>query len=266
MAANTQSNKQGTKVGLKTPNKVVETQTVIKDIQPGDIFSETSHYKVDKITSNSITNTPTITLKHIETNKEVVIQGEYIRDCMVSADQYFREERVGREDKLWTQKQITEEFLNNIAGKDALTNNSSQPRVGDVRTKGIRSIFEGIYDSHVFIVEYEKQATELSSSAYLSKLQEQREAAIALIEQAQKSKKGVKAAALEALKNIQENPISKLQTPELRRLRGYKTQFESRDGRYNCVDMDISDNNNIRPVNINTIKALLYKGVRYIVE
>lgn len=48
--------------------------------------------------------------------------------------------------------------------------------------------------------------------------------------------------------------------------RGFKIQFESRDGRYNCVDMDIEDNNNIRPVNINTIKWLIIGGTKYVVE
>lgn len=48
--------------------------------------------------------------------------------------------------------------------------------------------------------------------------------------------------------------------------RGFKIQFESRDGRYNCVDMDIEDNNNIRPVNINTTKWLIIGGTKYVVE
>lgn len=41
---------------------------------------------------------------------------------------------------------------------------------------------------------------------------------------------------------------------EDRILRGFKIQFESRDGRYNCIDMDIDGEDNIRPVNINTLK------------
>ena len=39
-----------------------------------------------------------------------------------------------------------------------------------------------------------------------------------------------------------------------------------RDGRYNCVDMDITEENNIRPVNINTIKWLIIGGTKYIVQ
>lgn len=56
---------------------------------------------------------------------------------------------------------------------------------------------------------------------------------------------------------------------EDRVLRGYKIQFESRDGRYDCVDMDITKTNKesgVRPVNINTIKYLIFDGVKYVVE
>lgn len=42
-----------------------------------------------------------------------------------------------------------------------------------------------------------------------------------------------------------------------------------RDGRYDCVDMDITKTDKesgIRPVNILTIKWLIFNGVKYIVE
>lgn len=56
---------------------------------------------------------------------------------------------------------------------------------------------------------------------------------------------------------------------EDRILRGYKMQFVSRDGKYKCLDMDIERNSKedgIRLVNINTIKALVFNGVKYVVE
>lgn len=65
------------------------------------------------------------------------------------------------------------------------------------------------------------------------------------------------------------NPISKVVEGEDRVLRGYKIQFESRDGRYNCIDMDITKTDKesgIRPVNINQIKWLIFDGVKYVVE
>lgn len=56
---------------------------------------------------------------------------------------------------------------------------------------------------------------------------------------------------------------------EDRVLRGYKMQFVSRDGKYKCLDMDIersSKEDGIRLVNINTIKQLIFNGVKYVVE
>ena len=52
-------------------------------------------------------------------------------------------------------------------------------------------------------------------------------------------------------------------------LRGYKVQFTSRDGRYNCVDIDIPKAEKeigIRPVNLNTIKWIIFGGVKYVVK
>lgn len=61
------------------------------------------------------------------------------------------------------------------------------------------------------------------------------------------------------------NPVLPYEEGEDRVLRGYKIQFESRDGRYDCVDMDIvrtDKESGIRPVNINTIKWLIFNGVK----
>lgn len=35
---------------------------------------------------------------------------------------------------------------------------------------------------------------------------------------------------------------------------------------YNCIDMDIEDANNVRPVNINTIRWIILGGTKYVVE
>ena len=82
----------------------------------------------------------------------------------------------------------------------------------------------------------------------------------------QKSKKGVADAAKQFAEKLIKNPILPYEEGEDRILRGYKVQFESRDGRYNCVDMDITEEYNVRPVNINSIKWLVYKGIKYIVQ
>ncbi len=72
-----------------------------------------------------------------------------------------------------------------------------------------------------------------------------------------------------ALEHVQNNPIKDYIEGESRILRGYKIQFSSRDGRYDCIDMDIDTSEKesaIRPVNINTIEYLIYNNVKYIVE
>ncbi len=76
----------------------------------------------------------------------------------------------------------------------------------------------------------------------------------------------MKTAYAAALKMVQENPISEYAPGEMRELRGYKVQFNSRDGRYDCIDMDLPKNDNVRPVNINTLQWLVYRGVKYVVE
>lgn len=86
------------------------------------------------------------------------------------------------------------------------------------------------------------------------------------IDTIQKSKKGVADAAKRFAEELITHPILPYEEGEDRVLRGFKIQFESRDGRYNCVDMDIEDNNNVRPVNINTIKWLIIGGTKYVVD
>ena len=83
------------------------------------------------------------------------------------------------------------------------------------------------------------------------------------------SKKGVANAAKELVQHLLSNPVLPYTEGEERVLRGYKIQFVSRDGRYDCVDMDIErtdKESGIRPVNILTIKWLIYNGVKYVVK
>ena len=83
------------------------------------------------------------------------------------------------------------------------------------------------------------------------------------------NKKGVAERAKQLITELVREPILPYEEGEERVLRGYKIQFESRDGRYNCIDMDIARTEKeagIRPVNINTIKWLIFDGIKYIVE
>lgn len=202
---------------------------MIKKFAEGDVLSESSHYKVSSISSNSVS------LQHQESGDIVHISKTYIEKYLESADEVINEVEVTKEDR-----------------KDG--------------TLGIRSIFEKIHTDQVFTVCFRKQDTPKSQR----KLSQ--EIAILInefsneIDTIQKNKKGVADAAKQFAEKLIKNPILPYEEGEDRILRGYKVQFESRDGRYNCVDMDITEENNVRPVNINSIKWLVYKGIKYIVQ
>lgn len=200
-------------------------------LKVGDILSESSHYIV-KQTGRSVT------LKHFESGQTITISDTYIRDFIDNADQYEKEVKVGKEDK-----------------KDG--------------TPGIRTIFEGIHSGQVFTVVFKKQDKPKTKKQFATEREAQREEAIELINKAKRQKKSMATAYKEALEFIQDNPVKDYIEGEERVLRGFKVQFVSRDGKYNCIDMDIeksSKENGVRPVNINTISQLIYNGVKYVVE
>lgn len=204
----------------------------VNKIEIGDIFSEESHYTVKKIENTHIV------FEHLESQEEVVLTKEYINSKLNTADQYMEEIVVTKEDK----------------------------RDG---TLGIRSIFDNIRTSEVFIVIFKKQDKRKSNKQIESELNEQRNKAIDIIDKAKKAKKSMADAYKEALKYIQNNPISETIEGEMRILRGFKIQFNSKDGKYLCRDMDIKregKESGERLININTISELVYNGVRYIVK
>lgn len=203
---------------------------MVTSFKEGDVLSESSHYIVGRMVSNG-----NMKMIHQESGDAVYIGAEYIHKYLNSADDFSEVVKVTKEDK-----------------KDG--------------TLGIRSIFEGIHSPQVFTVCFKKQD--------VPKTQKKLNAEVAVlisdfsseIDTIQKSKKGVAEAAKRFAEELIKNPILPYEEGEERVLRGYKIQFESRDGRYNCVDMDIKEESNIRPVNINTIKWLIYNGVKYVVE
>lgn len=203
---------------------------MIKNFKVGDVLSESSHYKV--LADNGNLN---FELKHLESGDIVYIGKEYIHNYLESADDFTNEVKVTREDK-----------------KDG--------------TLGIRSIFEGIHGSQVFTVCFKKQDTPKSKKKLQAELDAIIEQFSNRIESVKASKKGVADAAKNLVSTLVVNPILPYEEGEDRVLRGFKIQFESRDGRYNCIDMDIEDTNNVRPVNINTIKWIILGGTKYVVE
>lgn len=204
----------------------------IKEIEVGDIFSEESHYVVNKITKDKIE------FLHLESGKKVSLSNEYVANLLNTSDQYDNEVKVGKEDK-----------------KDG--------------TPGIRTIFENIKSSEVFTVVFKKQDKPKTKKAIEAEKEAQRAEAVALIDKAKKAKKSMAIAYKEALGFIQDNPVKDYIEGEDRILRGYKMQFVSRDGKYRCMDMDITRTDKEtgeRLVNINTISQLIYNGTKYIVD
>ena len=202
---------------------------MVKNFKVGDVLSESSHYVVTDIYGNDTV------LKHQESGDSVHITKIYIEKHLESADEVINEVKVTKEDK-----------------KDG--------------TLGIRSIFESIHGTQVFTVCFKKQDTPKSQKKLNAEIATLISDFSNEIDTIQKSKKGVADAAKRFAEELITHPILPYEEGEDRVLRGFKIQFESRDGRYNCVDMDIEDNNNIRPVNINTIKWLIIGGTKYVVE
>jgi hypothetical protein len=225
-----------------------------KEVQPGHIFSETSIYTVEKVTPDGAV------LKHHASGEKVQLSKEYIQNLLVSADHTYEIVKIGKEDKVWTEKQIA----------DGVKKGDLQPgevKLGDFKTPGIKTVWSGI-GNHVFTVTFQKKGKELSAKAYKTLVETKASEAAEKLEQVKVSKKGVKNAAEEIIKELLENPISKFEVGEMRTLRGFKMNHESEDGFYKVIDLDKTDDamGGVRLVNINTIHELTYKGVTYIVE
>lgn len=204
----------------------------INQLENGAVISESSHYIVNRIAGS------TVHLKHFESGEDVQIGISYLKNYTNSADLYDTTVEVTKEDK-----------------KDGAL--------------GIRSIFENIHSSQVFTVCFKKQDKPKSKR----KLQEEIDVIVEQfsnsIDTVKNNKKGVANAAKNLITELVNNPVLPYEEGEDRVLRGYKVQFASRDGRYDCVDMDVvrtDKESGIRPVNINTIKWLIFNGVKYIVK
>lgn len=201
----------------------------IKQLKVGDVLSETSHYVVSSITGS------VVHAKHLESGDTVRLGDEYVSNYIESADEVVEEVKVTKEDK----------------------------RDG---TKGIRSIFEGIHTPQVFTVCFKKQDKPKTKKRLNEEIETRVSSFINAIEKAKSSKKSMLDVAKGYFTDLALNPILPIEEGEERILRGFKIQFESRDGRYNCIDMDIDGEDNIRPVNINAIRWLIIGGTKYIVE
>ena len=204
----------------------------INELREGSVISESSHYIVKSIVGS------TARLTHYESGEGVQIGLTYLKGYTNSADLYDATVKVTKEDK-----------------KDG--------------TLGIRSIWENIHSGQVFTVCFKKQDKAKSKKKLQEEINTVADEFSMAIDVVKANKKGVADAAKRLVEDLIKNPILPYEEGEDRVLRGYKIQFESRDGRYNCVDMDIvrtDKESGVRPVNINTIRYLIYNGVKYVVE
>ena len=202
------------------------------NLKVGDVLSESSHYIVTKVLSDRVD------VRHFESGDTTMIGIDYLKKYAESADSYTEVVEVTKEDK----------------------------RDG---TSGIRTIFEGIHSKQVFTVCFKKQDKPKSKKAYDEEVASLINSFSEEIDAVKNSKKGVAKAAKELVQHLLDNPVLPYVEGEERVLRGYKIQFVSRDGRYDCVDMDIEKTDKesgIRPVNINAISWLIYNGVKYVVK
>lgn len=222
----------------------------IEELRSGDVLSEISHYIVQSINKHN----DQVKVKHLQTDNELVLGTSYVSDLLKTADQYQKEVKVGKEDKKWTSKQISDA----IKAGDIKEN---EVFVGDVRLKGIKTLWQEIHSSQVFTVCFKKQDKKLTKKALQSKKDDVISKFQDLLDRRPTNKEIEK-----ELQVILDNPIIDYEEGEDRILRGYKIQFLSEDGKYDCIDMDITKGINVRPVNINTIQWLVYDGVRYILE
>ena len=204
----------------------------INQLKQGSIISESSHYIVNRVSGSNAW------LTHFESGEEVQIGMSYLKNYTNSADLFETTVKVTKEDK-----------------KDG--------------TLGIRSIWENIHSSQAFTVCFKKQDKPKSKKKLNEEIDYLVDQFSKDIDKVKASKKGVAERAKQLITELIREPILPYEEGEDRVLRGYKIQFESRDGRYDCVDMDITKTDKesgIRPVNINTIKWLIFNGVKYIVE
>lgn len=215
----------------------------IKDVQVGDVFSETMYASVIQI------NKDTIDLKHQGTGETITLSHAYVEKMLSSADQYAQELKIGIEDKLWTAKQIADSKRTDV-------------QVGDIRVPGIKTIWDSIGQA-VFCVEFVKKATPLSKKAYDAAVQAKMDEVAEAIEKAQRNKKGVGNVAKKEVLKLINNPILNHVPGEVRVMRAYKLQHSSTDGQYAVMDMDKGEK---RSVNLPTVSCIVVNGVKYIKE
>ena len=195
-------------------------------VKKGDALSEASHFIVEDIIGHNLE------LRHIETDRSLLVEVDYAKGLMKSADYFDEEIEVTKADK-----------------KDG--------------TPGIRTIWDNIHSQDVFTVCFKKKDKAKTKTQLKNEIDTAVNTFLSEI-----ATVGTRNAALELINHLVSNPILPYIEGEERILRGYKVQFDSVTGEYVCVDMDLvgKDKNVERLVNVNTISYLIYHGKKYVVK
>lgn len=195
-------------------------------VKKGDALSEASHFIVEDIIGHNLE------LRHIETDRSLLVEVDYAKGLMKSADYFDEEIEVTKADK-----------------KDG--------------TPGIRTIWDNIHSQDVFTVCFKKKDKAKTKTQLKNEIDTAVNTFLSEI-----AAVGTRNAALELINHLVSNPILPYIEGEERILRGYKVQFDSVTGEYVCVDMDLvgKDKNVERLVNVNTISYLIYHGKKYVVK
>lgn len=141
----------------------------------------------------------------------------------------------------------------------------NQLKQGSIISESSHYIVNRVSGSNAWLTHFESGEEVQIGMSYLKNYTNSAD----LFETTVKVTKEDKNAAKNLITELVNNPVLPYEEGEDRVLRGYKIQFESRDGRYDYVDMDITKTDKesgVRPVNINTIKYLIFDGVKYVVE
>ncbi len=233
----------------------------LDQIKTGDTFSELSTYVVNDVKGQKID------FLHVESNSPVRIDFSYIQDCMVSGEQFDSTVTVGLQDKYHTAKTVEEAIK---SGK--FKNEEEFPQVGQVRLKGIQTIFKEIPFKHVFTAVYRKKGTELTEKQLATKKAKLVLDAVARLETIKKQKKGVLDASKEEFMKLLDTNIESYTPGEKRTFHGHKLGGGSATGFYSVKDLKFPDGvsadvtKNTRLLNINTLEELIVDGVKYILE
>jgi len=222
-------------------------------------YSEFSRYRIEPSRQEPRTAT------HLESGEKVKIGNGYLESFLLSAEDYEKTIQVGREDKLWTPKQVQDElsklkFGINVGIQEIAKAAREVPRVGDVRVRGIRSIFKSIPLGEVFTVTFQKKGVKLTDRQFKKKQEEYLAEARERLEKKQRWKEGILDAALEEIQHLMDNPINQVEAGADRTLIGYKMENNPKGSHYMCMDLEIMEN---RLVNISTINRLVSRGVKY---